>query len=383
MDVIDKILQSLWTMSAPASFAGIWADVPCHPTCRQLYPQALRHLLDDFRKEDLIAAGICQPSDTELRVVSSLETLPTTLVFAREPGEVRHQQVVAGLRGLRPTMSALAALLLDSDFRTSLENWEFGPLLTTSMSELAIYRSLGIPVLPAAGLSRITAKRLKIVIQLWKSLFGDADSLSFILPAFRLQDLRLQRSAYLDSVARHLGKMEHVLRLDIGSDWWTPSPAALDNLRFLLKYSDPDEVRRAMESNYEGMDLLSCAPAEQVDEPHDLASALRDWRRELQYRNPEAHKDAWKTVQKYVQCEIVAPFQQDAQRSSPSQRPRQIAAAPLLQATFSRLLQVSEEINKQLAQGIPKNLESLDLAFKRATELLKSIDYLTGAKHGR
>lgn len=379
MDTTKNIYNSLWTMSAPFVLPGEWDAIPCHSSFRQLDAQALKQVLDYFRPEELAAAGLYHRQDKEWCLTAALKKMPATLLFARGPGEVG-LQVIAGMRGLGAHIGALPAWLQDAEFGSLFDDWDHGPILTTSMRDLAIYTSLGVPALPASGFARMNESRLKIILQLWAARFGDEWPACFILPAARLHDLRLHRCPYLQQVSTHLSRVERLLNVGCEFRWWTPTPATLDDLAFLTEYSGKEQLRHAIANSLAGREH-DVPLLEWTAEPQDLPSALSRWQQALCYG--EMHSEPWSAVLQQLQRQLVDPLLQEALNSKPCDRIRLAALAALLPGTLGRLIQFGQDLRARVMQGSPIARGAMEKDLQRALDLLKSFRELTGGVHAR
>jgi len=273
----------------------------------------LHEVSQRFGSADSVAAGVAKVNgDGTLKPSAALDFSGQPLLFVLPKAGAAPSEVVTAVGTLSGKQLPLEDVFADGATREALQS--AGQLLIAfSAEDIAVLRSVGLPVAPAWGLDRLTPSSLRNLSRLcgWRRSStagpdGDdfaqratdarparihprpdetaaadsfaAASLPLTLVAWSPAQLRCAKPAELDSVVRHLRLVKRHLdiqEMDVGI--WTPSTAFVERLGFRLQF-DASEVNASdflLDIDEHSGDALSpTSPA--PTPPRSLAAATEE-----------------------------------------------------------------------------------------------------------
>jgi hypothetical protein len=179
--VFQAILQHATQMTA---FAAPWGFVPPNADCYTGIADpasALQHLLNQFDGARLVRAGVMtRAPDGECRLAPALCD-PSSIIVALRAGIGREPFALLTQAGCLPVRRQPIPASMRDFYTRSLAREHGYIVATTSIVELALYRSLGLPVTLCIGLRSLSMNGLQAIDNLFQNL-GPSPAAEFDLP---------------------------------------------------------------------------------------------------------------------------------------------------------------------------------------------------------
>ncbi len=274
-----EIIEYLCEQVTPSRLPGAWEALPCDPPLFDLpadHAELLRRLQERFALRDLLSARVVQRVCDNRVALSSLLTSNASYLYPlRKPHAKKPFDLMAGAGGTLMGQWPLAAALDDAEISARVDR-EWGRLfIADSAVDVAILRSLPLPVAPSFEVERLAGERLELfcaklrlpVVGLRESGPDEAARksrsnrgqvakpripLSVILVNWRLSQLNLDDVQAMLAACSHLRALEERLGIPL-DDFaiWKPSVARLPQLQFALECGTPAHVREVLLDGFE------------------------------------------------------------------------------------------------------------------------------------
>jgi len=296
--VINSILQFVFDHSEPLPLPEYWEFLGADSSVRRLTcdPADLREALHgQFDAAILIQSGVCVRVGENVDLHPLLNT--SEAQFAASFGEnveLPRELVMAG--SVMPVSQEPAVFRALGDSKTKLASQSMGKkvVVTFSLSDLAVLRTLGIPATLAAGLAAMKGPQLRLLFGRPAEIRSGEpggkqradiarNTTQIILAGWNLSSIRNEESDEMVSIRRLVYRADSVLGFDTDLMFaWQPASSDLSEIRTAVELQDKDLVRRFIRLSIADSvcpaaapPTVSGAPGNYAEVRHEITTDLR------------------------------------------------------------------------------------------------------------
>ena len=410
MDDTGAIYQFIAAQGTPYTLPGPWGRFECLTgffQLRQDRSQLLASLRATFSDELLAESGAIVRNDKgELELHPSLAQSDSILFALRERVDRRPFDVWAAgtsIGGLLP------ALGIFRDFRAApLLAQPYGRLFgASSMPDVAVLLSIGIPAAISEGLDRFSGSQIDSYCQRFgiercvsDEILGAfcADSStevgeqlkcpSLTLVAWSLARLELDQPPQLPAIQAHFIRLSAEMGIPFDfENIWLPTGDDVDHLKFVLENGNFFDVSKAVLASLDDRSTflvpLPCATQAARPTPQSYPEALQTWESLLrQSASAERLKQAWEYVQALHERDFIAQLMRGAiEAADPRERVRILALIGTTRLAHLQGALLTAQFEKAIREGGARANPTIpEAAFRQFTTLNDRVRALTPEK---
>ena len=369
MDKRGEIYEFLQRRGRPCQLPGVWSGLPCHAAFIQPAdePEALLvELTSSFEILELVGAGVVQVDEFGSASVNpSLVQKGSFVLPLREAGGKQPFDLLAGCAGtIRSAWPLFTAL--DDHRLQDLFMGLYGHLLAVcSLEEMALFWSLGLPAVPAAGLDRISGQHVGAFCQALclprrgDQSRSDGDPQSLVLVDWRPLQLQMDIDARIEPAEKHLARLHSHLGIPL-DDFrvWRPTETEIELLQFRAQHGDRHDLQDAIiRSLKESSRPLIERLDPRTSGPQSYGAAVRDWISVQHGFVDSSHQQqAWNRIQELQEAQVIQPLMARAQEiSDPLQQSRLLALADVNRLIHNQVLLMSAKFTRSAQFDGPLN----------------------------
>ena len=364
----DAIYGFVAERGAPCRLPALWARFKAHEAFVNPDQDAealFAGLASQFSRDDLLHAGVVRANDQgQLELEPTLSEQGRMLAALRKTSKGSPFCLLSGRGCLGGHHWPFSAIL--EDFRTRTLQKQAGDqlLIASSMKDVAIFWSMGLPAAPAIGLDRFSRQQIDVFCKsLGASRYNDSTysfasgmakkaPVSLVLVGWSPSQLDVQEPARIKSVQSHLRNLHVNLGIDLHDVLvWKPSEANIERLRFCLDVGSSRDVKRAL------LESLETASAPLIETPVTsklqpaYADLLRDWIAMQQNRHVDrtARQRAWDELQEQLERQIIDPLARQALKfDDPRDRELGLALADISRLRHTQSLRMATDYSNSM-----------------------------------
>jgi hypothetical protein len=353
------VLDVLVDLSQPLPLDPPWDFLREVPACRRFVhspDELLVRLRQRCSDEDLRASRLFVADAGQLAWAAPFVPWEPEFLVLRSGAGDEETRELATRAGCRSGVSALQAFRQDTQLQTALTEREPVIYAVSSLAEIALLRSLGLPAWPLCLLARLNYRELR---DLWNFVRRDCSPSNqnqashapiLYLVAGSLIGINAERPAELTSVAERIdGLIEHLgFRGPRDIKIWWPNPAELAGLAYRMNLREPQLLQQFFRrTNWFTYDVHSFVEGKTPRRRSPSPSILIALNRILEHpRRETAHvnhrREALGEFRRHLERDLVRPLLEEA-LAVPD--PRRRALAFQLGNTFRELLALMPEIH--------------------------------------